>query len=62
YDEMARRAQFWRRMQRDLGGTDLRSYIRHRSISNSEHEAILGSLNAEAVEADAPGGTMDLFG
>lgn len=62
YDEMARRAQFWRRMQRDLGGTDLRAYIRHLSISNAEHEAILESLKAEAPQAKAPGGTMDLFG
>ncbi|WP_116894789.1 phosphoadenosine phosphosulfate reductase family protein [Pseudomonas savastanoi] len=62
YDEMARRAQFWQRMQRDLGGTDLRSYIRHLSISNAEHDAILESLNADALKADAPGGTLDLFG
>lgn len=62
YDEMARRAQFWRRMQRDLGGTDLRAYIRHLSISNAEHEAILESLKAEATQAEAPGGTLDLFG
>lgn len=61
YDEMARRAQFWRRMQRDLGGTDLRSYIRHQSISNAEHEAILESLRAEAAEVDVPNGTMDMF-
>ncbi|KSQ21762.1 hypothetical protein APB26_32805 [Pseudomonas aeruginosa] len=62
YDEMARRAQFWRRMQRDLGGTDLRAYIRHLSISNAEHEAILESLKAEASPAEAPGCTLDLFG
>ena len=62
YDEMARRAQFWRRMQRDLGGTDLRAYIRHLSISNAEHEAILESLKAEAPQAEAPGATMDMFG
>lgn len=61
YDEMARRAQFWRRMQRDLGGTDLRSYIRHQSISNAEHDVILESLKAEAVKAEASGGTKDLF-
>ncbi|HHZ6935154.1 TPA: phosphoadenosine phosphosulfate reductase family protein [Pseudomonas aeruginosa] len=62
YDEMARRAQFWRRMQRDLGSNDLRSYIRYLSISNAEHEAILESLKAEAPPAEAPGDTMDLFG
>ncbi|AVX93273.1 hypothetical protein PkP19E3_34640 (plasmid) [Pseudomonas koreensis] len=61
YDEMARRAQFWQRMQRDLGGTDLRSYIRHLSISNAEHDAILESLKAEALKAGDPGRTMDLF-
>ncbi|WP_132705874.1 phosphoadenosine phosphosulfate reductase family protein [Pseudomonas aeruginosa] len=61
YDEMARRAQFWRRMQRDLGSTDLRSYIRYNSISNAEHEAILESLKASAAPADAPGDTQDLF-
>lgn len=61
YDEMARRAQFWRRMQRDLGSTDLRSYIRHHSISNAEHEAILATLRAESEKADAPGDTMDMF-
>jgi 3'-phosphoadenosine 5'-phosphosulfate sulfotransferase (PAPS reductase)/FAD synthetase len=62
YDEMARRAQFWRRMQRDLGGTDLRSYIRHLSISNAEHDAVLESLKADALKAEAPRTTMDLFG
>jgi hypothetical protein len=61
YDEMARRAQFWRRMQRDLGSTDLRSYIRYNSISNAEHEAILESLKASAAPADAPGDIQDLF-
>lgn len=61
YDEMARRAQFWRRMQRDPGSTDLRSYIRHLSISNAEHAAILESLKAEASPVEAPGGTLDMF-
>jgi DNA sulfur modification protein DndC len=62
YDAMARRAQFWRRMQRDLGGTDLRSYIRHQSISNAAHDAILASLEDEAVTAESNGDTMDMFG
>jgi DNA sulfur modification protein DndC len=48
YDAMARRAQFWQRMERDLAGTDLRSYIRHHSISNAEHEQILKSMNIES--------------
>lgn len=48
YDAMARRAQFWRRMERDLAGTDLRSYIRHHSISNAEHEQILESMKVES--------------
>jgi 3'-phosphoadenosine 5'-phosphosulfate sulfotransferase (PAPS reductase)/FAD synthetase len=63
YDEMARRAQFWRRMQRDLGYTDLRSYVRHHSISNAEHDKVLEAMAAEAeakVAAQAPA-TMDLF-
>lgn len=47
YDAMARRAQFWQRMERDLAGTDLRSYIRHHSISNAEHEQILESMKVE---------------
>lgn len=62
YDEMSRRAQFWRRLQRDLGHTDLRSYIRHLSISNAEHESILESLEAEALKAEPRSVTMDLFG
>ncbi|NWC84062.1 phosphoadenosine phosphosulfate reductase family protein [Pseudomonas putida] len=49
YDAMARRAQFWHRMQRDLAGTDLRSYIRHHSISNAEHEKILESMKAKTA-------------
>ncbi|ENY79092.1 hypothetical protein C206_03784 [Pseudomonas putida TRO1] len=49
YDAMARRAQFWHRMQRDLTGTDLRSYIRHHSISNAEHEQILASMKDKAA-------------
>ena len=64
YDEMARRAQFWRRMQRDLGWTDLRSFIRHHSISDAEHSKILESMKAETeakAAAEAPM-TMDLFG
>lgn len=49
YDAMARRAQFWQRMERDLAGTDLRSYIRHHSISNAEHEQILESMKVESA-------------
>jgi len=61
YDAMARRAQFWRRMERDLGGTDLRSYIRHHSISNAEHEVILESHGATSARQDSPCGTLELF-
>jgi len=49
YDAMARRAQFWQRMERDLAGTDLRSYIRHHSISNAEHEQILESMKVKSA-------------
>jgi DNA sulfur modification protein DndC len=59
YDAMARRAQFWRRMERDLAGTDLRSYIRHHSISNAEHEQILESMKVK-TEAQTMA-TPDLF-
>lgn len=63
YDEMARRAQFWRRMQRDLGMTDLRSYVRHQSISDAEHSKIVATMKADS-EAKAAANTlvtMDLF-
>lgn len=59
YDAMARRAQFWHRMQRDLAGTDLRSYIRHHSISNAAHEQILESMKVK-TEAQTMA-TPDLF-
>ncbi|MBP2086375.1 MULTISPECIES: phosphoadenosine phosphosulfate reductase family protein [Pseudomonas] len=49
YDAMARRAQFWQRMARDLAGTDLRSYIRHHSISNAEHEQVLESMKVDSA-------------
>ena len=63
YDEMARRAQFWRRMQRDLGMTDLRSYVRHQSISDAEHSKILAAMKAEGEAKAAASSlvTMDLF-
>jgi len=63
YDEMARRAQFWRRMQRDLGHTDLRAYIRYQSISDAEHQQILDDLKAaKEAEASRQNMVMDLFG
>ena len=59
YDAMARRAQFWQRMERDLAGTDLRSYIRHHSISNAEHEQVLDLMKVEA--ASQTSAISDLF-
>ena len=41
YDEMARRAQFWQRMQRDLTGTDLRPYNRHYSTVKTDPRPVL---------------------
>ncbi|WP_217989951.1 hypothetical protein, partial [Pseudomonas plecoglossicida] len=59
YDAMARRAQFWQRMERDLAGTDLRSYIRHHSISNAEHEQVLESMKVESTNQNSA--ISDLF-
>lgn len=36
-------------MARDLAGTDLRSYIRHHSISNAEHEQVLESMKVDSA-------------
>jgi len=62
YDEMARRAQYWNRLQNNLGGTDLRSFVRHHSISDKEHTKLLETLKAEAeAKAEAESQVMDLF-
>lgn len=62
YDEMARRAQYWNRLQNNLGGTDLRSFVRHHSISDKEHTKLLETLKADAeAKAEAESQVMDLF-
>ncbi|MFC6673990.1 phosphoadenosine phosphosulfate reductase family protein [Marinobacterium aestuariivivens] len=58
YDEILRRAQYWTRLQSNLGETDLRTFVRHHSISDDEHRAILAELEPSNEEGSV---TLDLF-
>jgi hypothetical protein len=57
YDEMARRAQYWERLQNVLVDEDVRAFARDHCISNEEHEEILKSLESKFDMEES----MDLF-
>jgi 3'-phosphoadenosine 5'-phosphosulfate sulfotransferase (PAPS reductase)/FAD synthetase len=58
YDEMARRAHYWERLQNVLVDEDVRSFVRKFTISDAEHSEILKELEAEL---DMEEESMDLF-
>lgn len=62
YDALARRAQYWRRLQERLGDHDLEDYLQEHSISAEEHSQLLKEL-AREEEASAPEAelALDLF-
>lgn len=63
YDEMARRAQYWNRLEQNLAGTDLRAFVRHHSIRESERAELIATMDAqaEAMSGSAAGAMSDLF-
>lgn len=61
YDEMARRAQYWNRLERNLGATDLRAYVRHNALSDKKHSELLAAMEEKAKSASALGTTQDMF-
>lgn len=62
YDALARRAQYWRRLQERLGDHDLEDYLQEHSISAEEHSQLLKDL-AREEEASVPEAelALDLF-
>lgn len=60
YDDMARRAQYWNRLQCQIGeGESIEGYLQERSISNSKHDRLLAEADAMATQDDL---LPDLFG
>lgn len=51
YDEMARRAQYWNRLEENLMGTDLRAFVRHHAITESERAELIATRDGETQAA-----------
>ena len=62
YDELARRSQYWGRVQKRLGDRDLGEYLMGNAISDADHKLVLESLDANPVEELEAGQVFDLFG
>lgn len=61
YDELARRAQYWSRVQRRLGGDDLGEYLMANAITDAEHKRLLEALAPAQAEEPQGGQVYDLF-
>lgn len=62
YDELARRSQYWSRLQKSLGDHDLGDYLQEHSISDADHSRLLEELHQEEeVEEPEAGQVLDLF-
>ncbi|WP_304526771.1 hypothetical protein [Halomonas sp. I5-271120] len=63
YDELARRAQYWDRLQQRLGTQGLEEYLQEQSISDADHNRLLEELEQQQEESEPQAGqVIDLFG
>ena len=62
YDELARRSQYWTRVQERIGNEKLSDYLLRNAISEAEHKQLLEQMDAIPQSEPETGQIFDLFG